>query len=287
MTSRLKAVLALCLAAAAHAAAGEVPATRPAPAPGPATRPTVVYDATRYYVVDQAGRHRRPDTRPFGLAPAVLETWVGPRETETQAALRWAKEADFRRAILVLDFEPLPNLAGDRAAVEAYYDRVLEVVDAVRAKYPGLRIGHYGIPIDPTGDADGRGDGRGLLDALDFSVPELYLFPRQSHEQWVEMVERNLTAARRHDKPVLAMVNPTFTVPPYGDVPRERLVMMRDHLRGKVDGLILWGGSDDGNNDDVQDPGYRPLRYDPRAAWLTVFGKAPQRSAPAAASPPK
>ena len=36
----------------------------------------------------------------------------------------------------------------------------------------------------------------------------------------------------------------------------------RDHLPGKVDGLILWSGSHDGNKDDVQDTRYRDLPFD-------------------------
>jgi hypothetical protein len=210
----------------------------------PLSRAAATLRVQSFAVFDALSLAGKPDLRRFGIRRLQLvyerEVWGGHVERSEPAT------SDLRRLArslsgdvpVVLDVERWPvQVAGaiDASTVEANIDRLIRIVETIRAEAPALQIGFYGLlpireyriqygaAIDPSryaaADSHWR-EGNARLERLashvDFVCPSLYTahdLPGTGtyREYWKPVAVSAIREARRYGKPVYPFLWPQFT----------------------------------------------------------------------------
>jgi hypothetical protein len=214
-----------------------------------------VYDAMLY-------RHK-PETSKAGLEPMTgLQDFWGPgnsKEEVDAAAVQTACATRTQyRGPIFLDVEHWPVTEDDGPRTERSLDKLIQVIDLVRAEIPEARLGYYSLmpqriywPIINRDAATLRswhaGNRRSerLAEHVDVIFPSLYTF-YDDPIGWERYARMLLLEARRYHKPVYAFLWPDFHDSNERlrgkPIPRAFWRRQLEVCRELADGIVVWGG---------------------------------------------
>ena len=237
--------------------------------------------AATFPLFDGLGHRGKPAMRRLGLKPLQ---WVGNiwhsgarhAEVDEAAVTQALNQLPPDTESYYLDIEDWPVLRQQPAVRAASISKLLRVADLARRLRPQAKFGFYGLPPaitywplvtdSPADYADWVQSNQllgPLAERVDYIFPSLYTFYRD-RKGWLTYADATLRAARQYGKPVYPFL--WFNYHDSNRLLRDReidpeawteeLRFCRDH----ADGLVLWGGYQQGWSESA--PWWQAVRKD-------------------------
>lgn len=220
-----------------------------------------------FTLFDGLGHRGKPNLQRLGLRPLqwVGNIWSGGHsheQVDEPAVAQALRQLPRSTESIYLDIEDWPVLRQPAAVREASIAKLVRVADLTRQLRPDLKFGFYGLPPAITywplvAEAPGeRADWvqtnqllEPLAQRVDFIFPSLYTFYRD-RKGWLTYADATLTAARRYGKPVYPFLwfqyHDSNRLLRDREIDAEAWVEELRFCRQRADGLVLWGGDQQG-----------------------------------------